>query len=586
MKKFFIFLFLGLFSVVSFGQTVRTDFDLGDFGIKIETDRRLVIMRTTLVLAGLQSEPSQEGKELREKILSDFKDFDPVLREKLRIFVEKYAARNQEQSNAEIASAFLSMAFALTPAPELAEPVRSDSIPGPVLSVLDYSSLVREFYSSPGVPAKIDKYQKVYDEQAEFSVLSSRDMVREVLDYLHTRPQLSYIERVRVESPQGEKQKLVKYEIVEKPRTFTIAPDVLATKGNVSFLTIKDQYFTIVPSKIDISDSEVRRAYLQFVLDPLVLAERKEIEVKRLNIIALVNEQRKKNGNIPTDPVLAVARSFVAAADIKEEQFRKENAATESARRKIALMKTEEQRLAVSEELKKIKTDVTDEATLKLSEAYENGAVLAFYFAEKMIGTEQSGFDIAGSVKEWIFALDPRTEANRLSDMRNAIQRGIIARERRKNAKLTELIENPLTAELLKADELVTAKKYDEAEQKLNGLAREYKAIPIEVARVYYSLGRMNSLKAEASKDPEVIGQLLKDASDYYKNVLALASPSDKGLISSTYFALGRIYEHFDQDEYALKIYDAALTIGKVESGAFEEAFEAKRLLIQRMGKN
>ena len=69
----------------------------------------------------------------------------------------------------------------------------------------------------------------------------------------------------------------------------------------------------------------------------------------------------------------------------------------------------------------------------------------------------------------------------------------------------------------------------------------------------------------------------------FYENLLRSANNNtDPGLLSSTYFALGRIYEFYDNVDYAERIYDAALRLGRVEGGAYDEAFDAKQKLIEK----
>jgi hypothetical protein len=245
-------------------------------------------------------------------------------------------------------------------------------------------------------------------------------------------------------------------------------------------------------------------------------------------------------------------------------------------------MKTDEERKAVSDELSDLKDSFELEAALELSEAYEKGAVFAYYFAEKLVGVEQSGFDITGSIKTWITLLDPSRESSRLDQNKDLIQRALVARERQKTRQITPILENPLTVELQKVEEDITGKQFGPAEKRLNELLSEYEEFPFETARVYYSLGRLTSLVAENTEDPEEVSVVLNKAADFYKSVLRLAAPADLALRSSTFFALGRIYEHFDQDDYALKIYDAALVLGNMNGGAFEQAFEAKKNLLAK----
>ena len=53
-------------------------------------------------------------------------------------------------------------------------------------------------------------------------------------------------------------------------------------------------------------------------------------------------------------------------------------------------------------------------------------------------------------------------------------------------------------------------------------------------------------------------------------------------LLSLSYVALAKIYEFFDDRTYAIGIYDAAIKIGDVTGGAFQEALAAKQRLIKQ----
>lgn len=581
MKRLFASVFLFVFALPAAGQSVRTDFDLAGFGVKIEADERLIAVRTALELAGIRTELTEEGESFRNKVREDFKDLNPELRERLRIFVDQYRRRHPNLSTAELASPFVSMAFSLSPIPDLKEPQRSIELPDSLLEVLDFSPLVRELYKTKGTAAKIGAYKQEYDDEVARLVPSAREMIRDLLDYLHTRPQLTYIDRVKVEHGVG-KKKLYKYEPVERQRTFTIVPDLLASKGNLDFLNIRDDYIAIVPPLTDVSSSDVRRAYLQYTLDPLVLEEAREIMLHAEAIRSTLSNQKLDTIRRSDDPVLTVSRSLVAAVDIREEQFRKDRLATDQARRAIVLMKSDEEKLRVSSELSRVKAELSDETVLRLSESYERGALFAYYFAEKLEGIEEAGFDIASSMRPWMAGLDPKAEASRLEENRVTSQRAVLARERRKTEKGTPLVENPLTTALLKVDDSVKAKRFVEAEKRLYELLGEYSENTVETARIFYSLGRVNSLVAEDTEDKEEVGLILEKAANNYKEVLKRAAPNDRALISSAYFALGRIYEHFNLNDSALKIYDAALRIGNVSGGAFEEAFEAKKNLLAR----
>jgi hypothetical protein len=633
-------LFISLIALLSgtgiFGQTPTSaaPLDISNYGVSIEPDKRLITVLVSLEAAGVETTLSERGEEFRRTLKKDLAEIDEKLLAKLKVFVEQYAKRFARRYREKLAAQetnetirretleefdafmvkygrgltaeekeiygkkyssflnqvkapFISMAYTLSPAPELDEPERSLDLPDDLLEVMDYSVLVREFYNSNGMAAKIDSYYKKNREMGDAMRPAAGEMIRSVLDYLHTRPQLSYFERIKIEEKRQGKKDLVTYETRERERSFKVVPEILASKGTINFLNIKDNYFAIVPPGTDLSSSEVRRAYLQFVLDPLVLKSATEIAVHQKEIRQLLDERIKAGYNVSPDPYLAVSRSLVAAVDAREKQFRKEEIATAQARRVIPLQENEEDKKKVVAQLEKVREALNDEALLDLSESYEKGAVLAFYFAEKLRGIEDSGFDIAGSLNDWIVSLKPAAETGRLTQYAAEKKRALAQREKAGIVFVEEttFVENPLTPKLLAAEKLSDAKKFDEAETQLKNLLNENIENTLESARIYYALGRNASKSAEGLKDLEEINKRLLKAKVYYENVLRInaATPTkDAALISSTYFALGRIYEFAGQTEYAIKIYEAAMNFGDIEGGAYKEAFEAKQQLIQK----
>ena len=580
MRKVISLFLILLFSTAAFAQD-KALFDLTSYGVRIEPDKRLIAVLATLEVAGMETELSPQGETLRKRIKQFSADIDPDLRQKIDIFVNQYKKRHPQTAPSQIAAPFISMAYALSPAPDLAEPFRSIDLPDDLLEVLDFSVLVREYYKSPGVAAEIDRIHEEYKSVADDLRPSAREMVTQLLDYLHTRPSLTYIERIKVETTKG-RETITTYEPRDRERSFTVVPEILNQKGTINFLNITDDYYAIVPPGTNLSASEVRRAYLQFVLDPLVLKSSKEVREKQEALRKLINARRDAGGKASADPFLTITRSLVAAVDAREEWYRKEQLATAQARRKIPLMKTDEEKQAVVAELERVKALLSDEAMLRLSESYEDGAVLCFYFADKLRGIEESGFDIASSLSDWIRSLDPAAESDRLVAVADARKRAMAERAKSNTTLVIEttLVENPLTVKLLDIDKIADAGRFDEAEEALKKLLDE---APTESPRIYYALGRISSRSAEGVKDAEELNLKLIKAKVFYENVLRSAdTTTDPGLLSSTYFALGRIYEYYRNPDYAEKIYDAALKLGRVEGGAYDEAFEAKKALIEK----
>ncbi len=624
MKRVLFFLIILTFSVNVFAQNPGRKLDFTEFGVTIEPDKRVIVVLASLEAAGVRTPLTDKGEEFRRILDGDLALLDSDLRAKMSNFVIQYKKRNSKATDSEIIAPFISMAYSLSPVPDLTEPGRNTDLPGDLLDVLDFAPLVREFYRKSQFAQKLDRYVKTYQKTGDELRPSTYLMVGQLLDYLNTRPQLSYLERVKstAQSTKGAKRKIEKIENRERDRRFYIVPELLAPKGTINFVNAGDEYFAITPPATDLTSSEVRRAYLQFVLDPIVLKNSKAIFLQKDSIRVLLDARRKVNPDISPDFVLAISRSLVAAVDARQVEYDKARTATLEARQKIALIEAEDSNMANSgkfdqEKLTKFKNEsderkreivkvlneytaqLADETAVFLSDAYESGAVLAFHFNEKFKAIEDSGFDLTESIGNMIESLDTSNEANRIEQNAEARRRGIAEREKRKAfvASQPAIVENPLTRRLLDIDLDINRNDFTGARNTLNELLSSdfLEQNPHEKARVYYSLGRLESLSAEAAGDIGRRNANLVAAKEAYNNVLLnkveptdtrvienKIKPTDPALISLTYVALARIFEFNDQTDYAVKIYEAAIKIGNVEGGAYQVAITAR----DRLTKN
>lgn len=601
MHRVILVLVLTLFSVSAFGQTgVPAGFDLSNYGVRIEPDKRLIVVLAALEMAG-QKNPAGTYDRLLNTPLSDagiaFRAElakDPLLKEsvpseaelrtKITAFVSQYKRRRPNATDAEIVAPFISMAYTLTPVPDLSDPVITNDLPGPLLDVLDFAPLVREFYRKSSIGSRLDAYVKEYKNDSD-AVLrrSGREMVSELLGYLHTRPRLVYNDKVVTETRKGSGKgsAIQQVEKREIERRFFLVPEKLAAKNTVNFLNIRDDYYVIVPPDTDLSFSEVRRAFLQFVFDPLVLNYARELDGVRTWAKPALDERRKADPSISPDVFLAVTRSLVAAADVRQAEFSKVRIATDVSRERISTLKTDAEKRELSAELEAYKKSLADESTLRLWEDYEKGAVLAFYFAEQMRGIEDSGFDIASSMREMLASFDAVKETERVTGTVEARKRALAAREARKGKPETASLitaENPVTTKLLEVQKLINAKEYSRATADLKQLLTDNPKEP----RVFFNIGRVAGLEAVAIQDADKQAEKLLEAKNAYVEVLKNATPAtDKALLSLTYVALARIYEHNNETAYAIRLYDEAIKLDDVRGGGFSEAIAAKQRLIK-----
>jgi len=589
MKYLVFFTLILAFSLNVFAQAAPAGFDLSNYGVKVEPEKRVIV-----VLGALDSARDDNGKRLLNTTLSTagtkFRDqmesdlaVPDDLRQKISTFVAAYKKRHPQAADAEILSPFISMAYSLSQVPNLADPTVTGDLPGSLLDVLDFAPLVREYYRRSGIAAKLDQYAKDYQTTSDASVRpSARDMVSELLDYLHTRPQTLYTEKVKVETQKGnsKNKKIQQIETREHERRFFIVPEMLEPAGITNFLNIRDDYYVIIPPDTDLRPSDARRAFLQFVVDPLVLTNAKDISTVQAGVKQLLDERRKINPDVTPDVYIAIGRSLVAAIDARELEHSRVSAATTLARQKVDTLKTDAEKKAVSAELDKLKQGFADETALRLSDDYEKGAVLAFYFAQQLKGLEDSGFDIASSMREMILSLDASKEANRLNEFAEARKRGIATREERRNnpEATTIVIENPVTTRLLDIQKTIDAKDFAKAYADLQELVKTNPAEP----RIYYAIGRVAGYQAEAIDDQQAQNKKLIEAKDAYAQVLKTATrTTDQALLSLTYVALAKIYEFYNDNPTAIQLYNRAIAYGPLDKSGYAEALAAKQRLVK-----
>jgi tetratricopeptide (TPR) repeat protein len=323
----------------------------------------------------------------------------------------------------------------------------------------------------------------------------------------------------------------------------------------------------------------MRRAYLQYVADPLAVRFSKEISARREDIKRLLEERRADGRSITPDIFLTVSRSLIIAAEVRMNEIIRANAIVSQVNNEPDAAK----RGVLLKQLREAQNTLSDDSVLQLSEGYEGGAVLAFFFAEQLKGLESSGFDVAAMMTDMLATFEVARESKRLTENEPARQRAALARaERLKNA--AREINEPLTGRTLMLrrladiEELLRQASYAEAETQLKDLLTQFPGEP----RIFFALGQAASGSAQDATDEGVQERRLTTALGQYRLTLEKASPeTDKQLISRAHYLTGRIYEHFERKEEALKAFEAAIQIGPVSGGAFVEAQKGKARLTQ-----
>ena len=571
-------------------QRPATGFEISDYGVAFQDDSRLIIVMAALEAAGFDpTPPGGEPSVFRAQVRRDQTDLDADLRNRLRTFYERNRLPAPATA-ADQAARYVSLAFALGPPPSLDAPEKSEELPGSLLEVLDFAPLIREFYRHSGIDERLVAYTRAYQSEGDRLRQPAAEMVRAILTYLHTQPIRVSSERVLVKAPTAagkKKSGLRTYSLREHERRFFIVPDLLGAPGAINFRVIGDEYYAIVPEGTDPTSSELRRAYLQYVIDPLMLRLNREIAARRDQIKQILTEREKAGATVTPDIFLAVSRSLVAAADVRFDEAKRLAALARETRIRRAGAKDESSRAAIAKEAQAATNAIQDETVARLADEYERGAVLAFFFADQLRGIESSGFDIANFFVDMITSFDPARENRRPAEYAEARQRALAARQARIAAQTAESETGVyLEGEAAKAAAFVKKladieatlrlKDYNNAETHLKDLLREYPGEP----RVFFALAQTASFAAADATDEDVQAERLKRALANYRLALEASSPeTDRALISRAHEAMGRIHAFFENTAEASQEFDQAIKIGDVHGGAYREAIEGKKRL-------
>jgi hypothetical protein len=576
-------------------QTTQTQrppsFELSEYGVSLQPDARLIIMMAALDAAGF--DPTPPGKEpaaFRMLVRKDQASLDAGLRERLKGFFDRNKLPAPATA-ADQAARYVSLAYALGAPPLLDAPDRSEDLPTGILEVLDFAPLVREFYKKSGIDERLASYMRAYQTEGDRLRLPAAEMVRAVLSYLHTRPIVVSTERVLVNSPEKKKRSTATYSRREHNRHFYIVPDLMAALGTINFRVIADDYYAIVPEGTDPTSSEMRRGYLQYVIDPLVLKFNKEIAAQRDRVKLLIDARTKEGATVSPDVFVVISRSFVAAADARFDEANRLAAVTNIQRRRLQQAKDEAERKTIAGEAEATRAAIADETIARLAEEYEKGAVLDFFFADQLRDFQSSGFDIASFFAEMITGFDPARETKRLAEISATRDRAIAARKAHPRYSLwlidpgseaREAVDTPRSSALVKSltevEKLLQTRKYEDAETRLKAMLQEYPGEP----RLFFTLGQTASLWARDTTDDDLQTQRLNRALGNYRLAVAAAAPeTDKVLLSRAHEAMGRILAFLEHNDEAMKEFEAAIKIGDVPGGAYLDALEGKKKLAQ-----
>lgn len=585
---------------------------LADYGVQVKPDARLIVVTAALDAAGFDA-ANKNISPFRQQVRRAYANLDASLRERLTRFLDAQNRRqpinanaanttsaNTEATRARQAAPFVSLAFALGDAPSFDSPARTDDLPGEVLEVLDFAALVREFYAGTNLKTELPDLLKLAQAEAESLRPDATNIVRTVIAYLRTRPETIAAERIaapKAANKSSAKKSVSTPQFRERERRFIITPDALGVANTINFRIIGDDYFVAIAPNASANSPDVRRAYLQFVIDPLVRRFNRPIAERRADIKLLLDAQNRNGVTASTtsltDVFPSVTRSLVAAADARIEELARRSQLARDNQTRLSPNLSEAERGRIATENRSAQQAISDRTALTLSEATERGAVLAFYFAEALRGVEESGFDIANSLADIFTNFNAQRELTRLAENKEARTRGETLRRReRENLVAARAATNAIDdstpadarnaqlAESLKGvQELLRVNKYEQAEAELLELRRRYQADP----RILFALAQAASAAAQDAIDETVRDERLNKAISNYRLAIDTAratgdteAATNRALLSRAFVATARILAFQDKPKEAAAAFDEAIKLGEVAGGAYREALADK----------
>src|SRR6266700_3134660 len=129
MKAVLSAVFIAVFAACASAQINTLTMDLTNYGVRIEPDKRVMIVLATLELANSGPEKvmnttlSAPGSKFRQTLQTDMASAPADLRQKVVSFISQYKKRHPKDSDADTVAPFISMAYTLSPVPNLADPV-------------------------------------------------------------------------------------------------------------------------------------------------------------------------------------------------------------------------------------------------------------------------------------------------------------------------------------------------------------------------------------------------------------------------------------------------------------------------------
>lgn len=542
----------------------RENVTLSDVNVEITLDRRVIIMMAALNVAGYDYESgNRQLSALRKQVREDLQATSPALVTKLRNYFESH--RNGKSDSAAVAP-YLTLALSVTDAPAFTLDVPAERLQEDVREILDFALLLQEFYQAVSFSKIAPKYVNAYMQAANTYGPAAVYAVSAVISYLHTEPVLelapTYVSRARPQAQPKRDANLGEPVVGEKRiRKFVILPDLLNATGAANLRAVRDTYYLLLGPTSEPNVEAIRRGFLAFVIEPLTDKAVREVTATREPLRKLLDSRGDK-----VDPEFKQRSAFFLI--------------TESLVRAIDVRMTV---LGFPQRRNYAEID----GIYELSQAYERGSVLAFHFYDRMAAVDSVGINLSQYFGDLLQRIDYEREANRLDEYAQRLARYKQAKLEAAAAPIpTATIANAdeqTVARILSADDLIKARRYDEAKVILEGVHRDRP----NNARALFGLADVTSKKASQITDSDRLAEQLYAAVELYKQAAQNADPdSEKWIAQRSYVAAAKILSFLGENDDSGAALDLAIKLGEsADKAAYEEAVKLKQAREQKQQK-
>jgi len=560
--------------------------------VLVGNDLRLFTIMAALNLAGYNYEvEGRAPSPLRASLKEKFARVDPAIIARLRQYYQSHRAPGLDEPS-QVAK-YIALAFVVNPPPSFSLTVAREKLPEDVRSIVDFIPLIQEFYAGAGLRSLIPTIAPSYNSVSTAYRQATGEAIFQILSYLHTTP-VTFIPAplIPVQSQEKDKQKKSDKDKKEEEgpafiprgrdrvRRMFVVPDLLNAQNTAYFrndIVVNleneegglpgDDYLVVVGPTPSSDIKEIRRAFIRFVMDPII----------DKNLQAVVNPRTKQRTELGEAIVKLVQQLPKATNELKQslpliirESF---TYAVEAGMARSA---------AAPAELQQVEED----NLYNLSIYYERGAVLAFHFYQALKGLESTGIDVSSLFASFLSNTDIARESTRsagFAELRARVEKR--RAEQRAQAVKASLpgVDEHVAARLVQADKLIQQRRFEEARIILMGVLNEQP----RNARAIFGLAQIvnqaiTPVEADEKADPDdkLVAQeeRLGQAVLLYRQAIEAASPeTEKWIISRSYVAIGRIFDFRNLREDAIAEYEKAIELGRVPNGAYDQAIEGKK---------